>query len=258
MFDRDFEVIIADTAESKKAHYHLRYQVYCLDVAFEDASMYPDRMEWDEYDQNSVHFLVRSRATGHWVGAMRMILGDYNFLPMIENAEVDSGKVGSIPSSVAEISRLCVVSEYRRNQYLRKSRLYEQGQGYAGESTDRSVTLVNIDDRRKEPEIMLGLLRAAYVYSLDKGIDSWYFMVAPSLARILHRLSFNVSEIGPLQSFHGERAPHACDMTTFAADLHERSSALHQMFCRTDDAYHSFSETETYESLVESREVAHA
>jgi len=255
VFDRDFEVIIADTAESKKTHYHLRYQVYCLDVAFEDASMYPDRMEWDEYDQSSVHFLVRSRVTGHWVGAMRMILGDYHFLPTVENAEIDSAKVGKIPGSVAEISRLCVVSEYRRNQYLRKSKLYEQG--HKETTTDQSEILVNIDDRRKEPEIMLGLLRAAYAYSLDNEIDSWYFMVAPSLARILHRLSLNVREIGPLQSFHGERAPHACDMTTFAADLHERSSALHKMFNRTDYAYHSFSETETYKPL-ERLEVAHA
>jgi len=255
VFDRDFEVIIADTPESKKAHYHLRYQVYCLDVAFEDASMYPDRMECDEYDENSVHFLVRSRVTGHWVGAMRIILGDYASLPVVVNAHIDSEKVGIVPNSVAEISRLCVISEYRRNQYLRKSKLYGQGRLEDGET--QSGNLVNIDDRRKEPEIMLGLLRAAYVYNLKNDIDCSYFMVAPSLARILHRLSFNVNAIGPLQSFHGERAPHACDVTTFTVDLHKRSSALHEMFCRTGYAYHSFSDPETYEPL-ERLEAAHA
>ena len=63
-FDSNFEVFLADTLEGKQIHYNLRYQVYCDEMGFEDKDSFPDKMESDEWDDNSVHFIVRHRASG--------------------------------------------------------------------------------------------------------------------------------------------------------------------------------------------------
>jgi len=47
MFDKRYEVILADTDEARRVHYRLRYQVYCMEEGFEAHDKFPDRMERD-------------------------------------------------------------------------------------------------------------------------------------------------------------------------------------------------------------------
>src|SRR3569832_697528 len=69
-----FEVVLADDECSRRIHYQLRYQVFCLDTGYEDPDAFPDGEEKDEWDQNAVHFLVRERETQQWVAAMRLVI----------------------------------------------------------------------------------------------------------------------------------------------------------------------------------------
>jgi N-acyl amino acid synthase of PEP-CTERM/exosortase system len=82
MFDNNFEVFLADTPESKAIHYSIRYQVYCEEMGFENKDNFPLEQEFDEYDSQSTHFIVRTRLTGHWVGAIRMVFNTDHFLPI--------------------------------------------------------------------------------------------------------------------------------------------------------------------------------
>lgn len=83
MFDNEFEVVIADTDESRSINYNLRYRVYCLETQFEDPKKYKSGLEFDDFDRNSnaVHFLVRSRSSRKWVAAMRLVKGSRDELP---------------------------------------------------------------------------------------------------------------------------------------------------------------------------------
>ena len=42
IFDHNYEVLLANTEESKNIHYKLRYQVYCDEMRFEDKNKFPD------------------------------------------------------------------------------------------------------------------------------------------------------------------------------------------------------------------------
>ena len=54
MTNNSYEVILADTEESKSIHYNLRYQIFCMEKGFEEASKFQDKMEKDVYDDNAL------------------------------------------------------------------------------------------------------------------------------------------------------------------------------------------------------------
>ena len=61
MFDQHYEVLLADTPESKAIHYSIRYKVYCEEMGFENKDNFHQKQEVDNYDQHSVHFIVRTK-----------------------------------------------------------------------------------------------------------------------------------------------------------------------------------------------------
>jgi len=117
MFDKRYEVILADTAEARRIHYRLRYQVYCLEEGFEAHDSYPDQMERDSWDNNSVHFLVRSKQSKEWIAAMRLVLQRNEGLPLENLCSIDPRVMPfNHGESAAEVSRICIKNTFRRNR----------------------------------------------------------------------------------------------------------------------------------------------
>ena len=83
MFDNRYEVILADTAEARQIHYNLRYQVYCLEEEFESREAFPDQMERDTWDDNSVHFIVRCKETMEWLAEYDTFSSQLIFLKQV-------------------------------------------------------------------------------------------------------------------------------------------------------------------------------
>src|SRR5581483_7154553 len=92
MLEQEYAFYLADTDAGKSIHYALRYQVYCLREKYEDPARHPNFCEQDEFDDSSVHFIARSVRTGEWLGAMRLIIGPVQNLP-----------VPKLPSSIRQI-----------------------------------------------------------------------------------------------------------------------------------------------------------
>jgi hypothetical protein len=61
-YRRYFTVVPALTADLRTRNYRLRHQVYCRELGFEP--LRPDDLEYDEFDERSVHCLVQSAASG--------------------------------------------------------------------------------------------------------------------------------------------------------------------------------------------------
>ena len=59
MFDKDFELFLADTDEGIALNQRVRYRVFCLEKGCEDATEFPDGRERDPWDDVSIHFAVR-------------------------------------------------------------------------------------------------------------------------------------------------------------------------------------------------------
>src|SRR5450631_3768723 len=74
LYERYFTVVPADTPDLLDAAHALRYQVYCVEHAFEDPTQQSGGREWDRYDPQSVHAVLISKPGGNVVGCVRLIL----------------------------------------------------------------------------------------------------------------------------------------------------------------------------------------
>ncbi|CAL1240760.1 PEP-CTERM/exosortase system-associated acyltransferase [Candidatus Methylocalor cossyra] len=225
MFDERFEVVLADTARSKAIHYQLRYQVFCLEKGFENAQQFKNEMEQDRYDDQAVHFLVRDKKRNKWVGAARLVLGTADSLPLKQVAEF---QLPDLPADkvIAEFSRLLILDEYRQ----------PNGNGSS------------------EPEILLGLIRAAKEYCQNvAAIEHWVFLCRRSLCRMLTNVGIDLRQIGPACAFRGIRIPYRMDLATAFNEIAHVSFRTYQMLNRPRSHYPHFI---AYSELVRRYQVA--
>jgi N-acyl amino acid synthase of PEP-CTERM/exosortase system len=173
MLDDPFEVFLADTSQSKKIHYQLRYKVYCLEKRYENPEAYPDLQESDANDTHTAHFIIRSRDSAKWLGAMQLIIGAPAVLPITTLAIIESQAINGLTDKItAEASRLCVLPA-RLNRQRRSS------------------------DILHASWTSLALIRAARRYCLDHDIRYCFFFITDSLARVLTRVGMEIHAIGP-------------------------------------------------------------
>lgn len=219
MFDARYEVVLADTPESKEIHFNLRYKVFCLEKGFEDASRFTSEMEKDQYDDRAIHFLVREPLTNRWIGAARLVIDKVSALPInhIADIEVPSNEKDAV---VAEFSRLLVLDNFRQAQTKLAA----------------------------EPEILLGLIRAARDYCLRQGIKSVLFLCRRSIHRILGNAGVDMLQIGAPCIHRGVRAPYLVDLERGFDRIFRPCSRAYQMFSRAHSYY--------YYSDLYSRQVA--
>ena len=234
MFDSPFEVFLADTSQSNKIHYQLRYKIYCLEKRYEDPESYPDSQECDGYDVHAAHFIIRSRDSAIWLGAMRLIIGAPATLPITTLATIEPHAIDGLTNKItAEASRLCVLPARLnpRPSHL-DSHINDVG------SADRSSPSSDIFHASW---ISLILIRAARRYSLDHGIRYCFFFAANSLARMLTRVGMEIHAIGPAIEHRGLRRPHIHDFRDGYTAMEYKSPLVYQMFQR-GPAYRRFSQ----------------
>jgi N-acyl amino acid synthase of PEP-CTERM/exosortase system len=212
MFDDRYEVVLADTASSRDINYRLRYRVFCLEKGFEDSQRFKNQKEKDRYDDNAVHFLVRDKKRNRWIAAARLVIGPADYLPINRVAEID---LPDLPPGtlIAEFSRLLILDEYR------------QPNG-CGES---------------EPEVLLGLIRAAKEYCRRINIDQWVFLCRRSICRILNSLGIAMDQIGPACMFRGVRVPYRMDLQTAFDEVPNVSFRTHLMLTRPRKSFFPYS-----------------
>lgn len=194
MFDDDYEVVLADTAESLREHFRLRYLVYCLEHGYEDRRQFPDAQERDAHDSHSSHFLVRCKRTGRWVATLRLVLPETGVLPIQRHGVLDNNTDRLITEGVvAEVSRVC---HYRG----------DLGHRRLNEGPRRR------NPRPDEPGVMFGLMRAAFFYCLERDIEHLLFLIRPAMARLVGRMSIPLRSAGQGCDHRGTRYPYAADL----------------------------------------------
>lgn len=198
-FHEFFELVDADTDTLKNEVYRLRYRVFCEEENFLDAKNYPDKLEIDDYDDHSIHILLRHRATNKFVGTVRLIRQDPSSVkkpfPIEKFSQIDSNLVdiSKLPrQEVVEISRFAILKEYTRRRGKRE-----------GQVTAEAET-----DRRRFPNIglalVVGIVRACAKYNFSH----WLSIMDPTLNRLLSYYGSNLDPVGPLVDYHGMRRPY--------------------------------------------------
>lgn len=203
-FNEYFEIVPAISEELKIEAYKLRYQVYCLETDFENIDQYPEKLEFDEFDKQSVHCLIYHRKQEIYVATTRLILPDRDnpdkLFPIEIHSTIDNLDAMKHVSRthLAEASRFCVSKAFRR----RKNEInLITGTGYdMGDVFTR-------EERRVMPHITLGLIAGLIKMSHENDIDNWYAVMEPALIRNFSTLGINFISLGPLVNYHGKRQP---------------------------------------------------
>ena len=204
MFYDHFEVFLADTHPSKAIHYSIRYQVYCEEMGFENKENFPFEQEFDEYDNHSIHFIVRHNQSGRWIGAMRLILKNDQPLPIEQFCTLNETIDKSDSGLSVELSRLCLLKEVRRRATDIHPPLGITDHSIAIKETDKLQVVKN---NRSNRDIIWGLIYAASKYSYDNNIPHWYYLTTHALEKVLRRGGLEMIIVGDPCDHKGSRYP---------------------------------------------------
>ena len=221
-FRRWFEIAPATTAQLRDAAFSVRHSVYCEDLGFEPARA--DRLEQDEFDRQSLHLLIRHRASDAFVGCVRLVRPvpgqEMQRLPF---EHVCHGLApGAVPDSperrarIAEVSRLAVVRSFRRRrgEAARPAPLGESDFG-AGPALRFPYVLVGL---------YLGVVAAAALHDVQR----MFVLTEPRLGTHLHRLGLRVIRIGPPVEHRGLRVPAMIDVGPVEQGMHAMMRPLYE------------------------------
>jgi N-acyl amino acid synthase of PEP-CTERM/exosortase system len=229
-FTQTFNVEVADTTQVRRDAFRLRYRVYCEERDFEQREQFPDQMERDVFDDQSVQAIVRHRPTGIPVGVVRLILRDSDesrhLLPIERTCrklfdKKQTARFNLRRYSVAEVSRFAVsktaiaeVEKKMTTEPFRTGGVGVPGVGVRGDSF-RSI--------------VLGLIAALFQISATRDVDHWYALMEPALARHLSRLGLRFTRIGPLVNHRGKRQPMLASLADLRHDISVKNPQLHQL-----------------------------
>ncbi|MGZ5018460.1 MAG: PEP-CTERM/exosortase system-associated acyltransferase [Methylobacter sp.] len=209
-FNEYFEMLPAISDELKHEAYKLRYQVYCIENEFLNSENYPDDLEFDSFDQHSVHYLIRHRRSGDYAATVRLILPDTSnpekLFPLELHCKIDNFAVVQPINRkhLGEVSRLCVSKAFRN----RKNETYT----ITGTGSDRQ-DYFSLDERRSFPLISLALIACTVKASFENDIHYSYGTMEPPWFRLVSAAGINFIKIGPLIDYHGERWPAVIKVT---------------------------------------------
>ncbi|MDA9982582.1 PEP-CTERM/exosortase system-associated acyltransferase [Gammaproteobacteria bacterium] len=242
----DIETVVADTDFARRLHYWLRYQVYCLETGFEKASRYPDRLERDEFDCRSKHFLMRDMHSDVWFAAARLVLPSDRTLPVERHCGVPRNIISSVKNipyeQTAEFSRLLITKKGWPS-------IENIGLHHPNSENQRFVPR---HFKIRKMVALKNLIRSMAAYCCEHKIPQWVFFATPALARILRRLGIKLSKIGGASQHRGVRFPYVAEVeqiydTLTLSTEHERSKY------QISHPYRLFSELHNtkYPSLLE-------
>ena len=216
LYRKWFDIVPAHTPEQVAESQRIRYQVYCVEAGFEDATMFPDGLERDEFDRRrTVCSLLVHKPTQMVAGTVRLILPDSSpGAPQLPAFSV-SEALGELTedqaprASTAEISRFAISKQFRkRAEDTLIPALYEP--------------TGKIGDARVIPHITLGLMQAILRMSLENNITHLIIAIEPALDRLLRKLGIVFNPVGPLFEYHGRRRGHHHSVNGLLDDIYRR------------------------------------
>jgi len=209
-----FSIHAANTEALRDEVFGIRHEVYCKDLGFE--ALRPDGRERDEYDEHSVHCLLRSRNDPQPpVGCARLVLthpDDRNQpLPFERTCATSLDRSIIDPAClprerIAEVSRLAVRSTYRRRKTDSDSRLIHEEDFGTG-------------DQPRFPYIPIALYLGAVALAERNGIDPLFVLTEPRLATHFARLGVEIRQIGSPVEHRGTRIPSVMDVGSIISDM---------------------------------------
>lgn len=182
--------------------YRLRFQVYGRECGFISERDYPEELEIDEYDPQSLHFAAIN-SHREVVGSMRMILSKRGSLPITNLCDDISEMDRHILHTphVAEISRLVISKKLLQT---RKKLLYPLAKGWR----KRKHVFADAGFLSEAKPIIMGLCSEAYRESLRQDIRSHVALMERGLWTLLKMYGLKFRCVGNEVNFYGMVRPY--------------------------------------------------
>lgn len=195
----------------------LRYQVYCVECSFLSPDNYPDGVESDEHDDAAEHFYAFD-SQDELVGYVRLVRPDADQrFPFQSHCTTSANGLGlPVPGQAAEISRLMLRCDYRRQ---RSTRL-------AAVASGQACAVFPGVRRDDASQVLMTLYRQMYAYSRANDISHWYAAMERPLARSLARMNIAFKAIGPQTDYYGPVAPYLASLQEVEAQVGAHDPAL--------------------------------
>ncbi len=199
-----FQVELATSDADKKAVFEVRYRVYCDEFRYEPGDRFPDKAECDEYDEYSLHCLIRHKSSNLPAGCVRLVpadvIKDGGLLPFEKfcSESIDTAFVENLKADrngMAEVSRLAVDRTFRRRAGEAATRFGEVEALDCSAAEKRTFSLIAI----------AGFLACAALAELSGRTDV-FAMMEPFLPRLVKRSGIEWQQAGKTIEYHGERA----------------------------------------------------
>ena len=228
----NFRRVLKGNAESYvlKEIFKLRYEVYCLERHFLEASDFQEGLETDEFDDCAIHFAAYN-LDNDIIGTVRLVQ------PHPEQTYPYESHCSAFPEflapgreSAAEISRLVVRKTYRRRRGDSMEGVSHDFMEKGSTKAIKPNSNVRGDKRGNSPLLLLGMYREMYRYSRQNGIRYWYAAMERSLARSLEKMGFKFVPIGPQVDYYGPVTPHMVDLDELSVRLREQNKFLAAWF----------------------------
>lgn len=201
-----FEVTPAYVEALIRQAKRIRYQVYYQNSSVSKNHSDQLMMEEDEYDNRSIHCIIRYRKSCIFAGSVRIIFPDplncRRIFPIEKNKNILKGILEHLLVSrdkIAEISPIVVTRAFKRRR--------GEANTISGVSPYLKTNNYVNDERSKFPHITLGLFASAFITSAEYGITHWYALLEPPLMRLLETFEMYFSPIGSPIEDHGIQIP---------------------------------------------------
>lgn len=222
-FKQYFEIVPALTEDLKREAYRIRHSVYCEDLHFE--LLRHNKFEMDEYDAHSLHLLIRSIRNDTFIGCTRIIRPQSNetdgFLPFekacaqtLNRSIIDPSKLPK--DKIAEVSRLAVVSAYRRRKGEKNSPVNVSEEDYG------------IGPFPRFPYIPLGLYIGTIELARIYDIEILFMLTEERLASHFSRLGAQLEFIGTPIEHRGLRFPSMVEISNVINNMKPIFRPLYQ------------------------------
>jgi N-acyl amino acid synthase of PEP-CTERM/exosortase system len=197
-----FEIAPALDAERINDVFFIRHDVYARELGFEPVRA--DQRETDKYDYRSQHCLVRSADGTRLAGCARLVLADPSApdapLPFevtcqntLDRSIIDPAALPR--EKIAEVSRLAVMSEFRRRK--------------GEQQTEAPISEQDFGDQKQPrfPYLPVSLYIGAVLMAQRQGIETLFTLTEPRLAEHFGKLGVNIIPIGGPVEHRGQRVP---------------------------------------------------
>ena len=191
--------------------YRLRYQVYCIERQFLRAEDYPDELEGDTFDRNSIH-VGAVDTDGHVAGTARLVLPNSAGFPLFRHCSLfpHVTTLDEVGNLVVEVSRVSISRHYTRR---RDDPPF--GQPRAIEAHPVGDVAATAERRRRRSEPFLTLLQAIIYGARSVGATHLLGATDAALHRWLVHFGFPYRVAGPEVDYYGLVAPHIMSMSEF-------------------------------------------